>query len=55
MNNILSTGIHSLSFAAIPQTQAKVPAVGEFDLAYDAGEACWKAEYDGPRVKSGAD
>ena len=27
-------------------------AMGEFDLAYDTAEACWKAEYDGPRVKS---
>src|SRR4029078_9863941 len=25
-------------------------AMGEFDLAYDTTEACWKAEYRGPRV-----
>ena len=24
--------------------------MGEFDLAYDKTEACWKAEYRGPRV-----
>jgi hypothetical protein len=26
--------------------------MGEFELAYDTTEACWKAEYSGPRVKS---
>jgi hypothetical protein len=26
--------------------------MGEFDLAYDKTEACWKAEYRGPRVTS---
>lgn len=26
--------------------------MGEFDLSYDTAEACWKAEYAGPRVTS---
>ena len=30
----------------------KREAMGEFDLAYDTAEACWKAEYSGPRVTS---
>ena len=27
-------------------------AMGEMDLVYDAGEACWKAEFKSPRVHS---
>jgi hypothetical protein len=26
--------------------------MGEMDLAYDAGEACWKAEFSSPRLHS---
>lgn len=26
--------------------------MGEMDLVYDAGEACWKAEFESPRVHS---
>jgi hypothetical protein len=26
--------------------------MGEMDLAYDRGEACWKAEFPGPRIHS---
>jgi hypothetical protein len=26
--------------------------MGEFDLAYDAGDACWKGEFTSPRVRS---
>jgi hypothetical protein len=25
--------------------------MGELDLAYDAGEKCWEAEYSSPRVR----
>jgi hypothetical protein len=27
-------------------------SMGEFDLAYDTGDACWKAEFSSPRVQS---
>jgi hypothetical protein len=26
--------------------------MGEMDLVYDAGEACWKAEFESPRAKT---
>jgi hypothetical protein len=26
--------------------------MGEFDLIYDQGDGCWKAEYTSPRVHS---
>ena len=39
-------------WAADKVVNGKREPMGEMDLAYDAAEGCWKAEFNSPRVKS---
>jgi hypothetical protein len=41
----------TVHWAADKLVDGKRDRMGEFDLAYDTAEACWKAEFNAPRVK----
>jgi hypothetical protein len=41
----------TVHWAADKVVDGKRQPMGEFDLAYDTAEACWKAEFNSPRVK----
>ena len=42
----------TVHWAADKVVNGKREPMGEMELAYDAGEKCWKAEFSSPRVKS---
>ena len=42
----------TLRWAADKIVNGKREPMGEMEVAYDAGEACWKAEFSSPRVKT---
>ncbi len=42
----------TVHWAADKIVNGKRERMGDLDLVYDSGEACWKAEFSSPRVKS---
>jgi hypothetical protein len=42
----------TVHWQAVKMVDGERQPMGEMDLAYDAGEACWKAEFVSPRVHS---